>query len=182
MPMRERWARVLVYEPPAFAPGQPPDWGIPEGGYPGQGLPGEPDYPDHGFHPEYPGQGLPGSPGYPGRPGQGLPRPSRNYPIVPGGGEMPDHPALPDLNDGGHWGRVHEGKSAQSFPAYVTSPEPPQVEDDYSPKHPSAGRPGSWVTVIYRETLTWAWCPSAPSDEGSSPGQGLPDYPVREPK
>jgi hypothetical protein len=171
---------VLVYEPRPVYPDQglPPSIGggpiFPEGGG-GEG-PWEPGLPEH---PWVPGEGFPG---FPERPGHPLPRPPRNYPIVPDGGDMPDHPHLPDLNDGGHWGKVFDPRpksgGGQSFPAYITHPEPPQVEEDYDPKHPKSGLPGSWVAVVYRDGLTWAWCPSPPE----TPEPGEPDFPEREPK
>jgi hypothetical protein len=181
MPFVTGYARVRVWVPPSIGhPGQPlpPEigWPLPPGEGGGGEGPWEPGYPEF---PWVPGEGRPGLPERPGHP---LPRPPRSYPVVPDGGDMPDHPELPDLNDGGHWGQVYDPRpkagGGQAFPAYITHPEPPQVEEDYEPKHPKSGRPGSWVTVVYRDGLTWAWCPSPPSEEGPTD----PEFPEREPK
>jgi hypothetical protein len=169
MPYVTGYAKVRVWVPPQVGGGGPPDWGIDEGFPPGVGIPG---FPDQGLpgEPEYPGQGLP--PGSPGRPGQGLPRPPRGaYPILPDPEDMAGHPPLPDLNAPGRWVQVTPGKSLHRYPAWVVYGEPPEVDEDYAPRHPHNGRPGTWVVIYYGAELCWAWVPSV---EGE-PGQGLPD-------
>jgi hypothetical protein len=183
MPYVEGYAKVRVWVPrdrPEL-PGGPvdPDWGVDEGGYPDQGLPGRPG------RPEYPGQPLP--PNYPGRPGQGLPWPGR--PVDPGWGveegrpdqglppleprpprpvypiiedhELGGHPELPDLN---MTRRITVTDGQDQYTAYALDPEPPQVEEGYEPRYPTKGLPGSWVAVLYGSALTWAWVrtPGAP--------------------
>ena len=200
------WARVRVWVPPFV-----PDQGLPPGspGYPDQGLPGAPEYPDQGLpgwggfpgrpgqglprpprpvDPGWgvdegaePGQGLPGWGGFPERPGQGLPRPGRAYPIVPEGGDLGGHGDLPDLNMPGFWHGVRASRGGPVFPAWIVDPDRPEVEDDYEPRYPEHGNPGSWVTVLVGDELAWAWCPSPPAEEGE-PGH-LPSLPgEREPK
>lgn len=180
MPYVTGYAKVRVWVPPTVGGGGPPDWGIDEGlppgvgipGFPDQGLPGDPDYPD---------QGLPPGAGFPGRPGQGLPRPPRGtYPILPDPDDMGAHPPLPDLNMPGRWVRVSPGKSLHTFPAWVVYGEPPEVDEDYAARHPVNGQPGTWVVIYFADQLCWAWVPSV---EGE-PGQELPDVgePGREPK
>lgn len=187
MPYVTGYAKVQVWVP-AGAPGAP-DQGLP---------PGEPGYP------EYPDQGLP--PGYPGRPGQGLPRPPRpvdpdwgipegGYPDqgLPPGEPRPPRPVYPIIEDhelGGHpdaealdlnmTRRITVTDGQDTYTAYALEADPPQVEDDYVPRHPTRGLPGTWVAVLYGAGLTWAWVrtPGAPG----APDQGLPGDPVREPK
>jgi hypothetical protein len=151
---------------PPWAP-RPPDHWLPEGGAPGQGLPGE-----------GPGQGLPG---YPGRPGHPLPIPPRPvYPVVEDPDDLGGHPEVPDLN---MTRRIQITDGADNFTGYVLMAEPPQVEDDYEPRFPTRGLPGTWVAVLYGTTLAWAWVrtPGTRPEEGE-PGQGLPGDPEREPK
>lgn len=149
-------------------------------GAPGQGLPGEPDYPDQGL-PESP-PGIGGGPIFPGPeyPDQGLPRPPRPvYPIIEDH-ELGGHDELPDLN---MTRRITVTDGQDQFTAYAIEPEPPQVEEGYEPRYPTKGLPGTWVVVLYRDALTWAWVrtPGAPAEPGE-PGQGLPGDPEREPK
>ena len=172
MPLVTGYMKVNVWVPPAGAPGRPD-----------QGLPGVPEYPDQGLPgvPEYPDQGLPGWPGFPERPGHPLPpvgRPPRPvYPVVDDPDDLGGHPAVPDLNMT-HRAQITDG--TDTFTAYILDPEPPQVEDDYEPRHPSRGLPGTWVAVLYGSALAWAWVrtPGAPGE----PDQGLPNPPEREPK
>jgi hypothetical protein len=164
MPYVTGYAKIRVWVPPQFGGGGPPDWGIDEGEPPGVGIPGFPDQGLPGW-PEFPDQGLP--PGYPGRPGQGLPRPPRGaYPILPDPEDMPGHPPLPDLDMPGRWVQVSPGKSAHRFPAWVVYGEPPEVDEDYSPRHPVNGQPGTWVVILFADTLCWAWVPSVEGEPG----------------
>ena len=137
-----------------------PDYPSQGPGFPGQGLPGFPDYP---------GQGLPGAPEYPG---QGLPRPPRPvYPIVEDH-ELGVHADLPDLN---MTRRILITDVQDQYTAYALEPYPPEVEDDYEPRFPTKGLPGTWVVVLYLDSLVWAWVrtPGAPVEpEG-------PDEPER---
>jgi hypothetical protein len=171
MPYVTGYAKVRVWVPREFdLPGRPPDWGIEEGGRPGQGLPGEPERPDTGL-PGFPDQGLPPGwewPGLPERPGQPLPRPPRPgaYPILPDPEDMPGHPPLPDLNMPGRWVQVTPGKSWHRYPAWVVYGEPPMVEDDYEPRHPVNGQPGTWVVIYFADELCWAWVPSVEGEPG----------------
>jgi hypothetical protein len=187
----------LVWEPFAGRPGQPPDWGIDEGGYPDQGLPGAPEYPGQplprppwtprppgnwlpggGYPgqglPSYPDQGLPGFPGLPELPGQPLPRPPRPvYPVVDDPDGLGGHPEVPDL---AMTRRIVITDGSDQFTAYVLMPEPPQVEDDYEPRFPpESWRPGTWVAVLYGAVLAWAWVRSITAPE-------RPEHPEREPK
>ena len=175
MPKQLVYIAVEAFVPPS-RPGFP--------GAPGQGLPGEPDYPSQG--PGFPGQGLPGEPPgigggpiFPEWPDQGLPpqRPPRPvYPIIEDH-ELGGHDELPDLN---MTRRITITDGQDQFTAYAVEPEPPQVEEGYEPRWPTKGLPGSWVVVLYRDALTWAWVrtPGAPGE----PDQGGPDAPEREPK
>jgi len=61
-------------------------------------------------------------------------------------------------------------------------PDPPQVEDDYEPRPPTRGLPGTWVAVLYGSTLAWAWVRTPGSIAEGEPGQGLPGQGEREPK
>lgn len=145
-------------------------------GEPGQGLPPvggegpwEPGWPDQGLPP-----GIGGGPIFPGPeyPDQGLPRPPRPvYPIIEDH-ELGGHDELPDLN---MTRRITITDGQDQFTAYAVEPEPPQVEEGYEPRWPTKGLPGSWVVVLYRDALTWAWVrtPGAP---------GEPVEPEREPK
>lgn len=159
--------------PPSY-PGRP-GHGLPWPGFPGrpgQGLPrppwGETD-PGWGVEEGAPGQGLPGWPGFPEYPGQPLPRPPRGpYPIVPVGEDIGGHPPLPDLNMPGVWGRVHPPKAVLSFPAFIVYGEPPEVDEDYQPRHPKQGVPGDWATVLYGDGICWAWVPDV-TTEGEQP-------------
>ena len=201
MPYVTGYAKVRVWVPGRpDLPGGPPDWGIDEGGYPDQGLPGGGEYPD---------QGLPGRPGYPGRPGQGLPRPPRpvdpdwgvpeggypdqGLPELPGRPARPVYPIIEDHELGGHpeaevldlnmTRRITVTDGQDQFTAYALEPDPPQVEEGYEPRHPTRGLPGTWVAVLYGSGLTWAWVrtPGSPPEEGE-PGH-LPSFPgEREPK
>jgi hypothetical protein len=176
MPYVTGYAKVRVWVPPGLdLPGGPPDWGLPEGGlpdqglpgFPGQGLPGDPDYPDQGL------------PGFPGRPGQGLPRPPRGtYPILQDPEDMESHPPLPDLNMPGRWVQVSPGKSMHRYPAWVVSGEPPEVDEDYTPRHPVNGQPGTWVVIYYAAELCWAWIPSVEGEPGE-PDEGPEVEPER---
>lgn len=187
MPYVEGYAKVRVWVPrerPEL-PGGPvdPDWGVDEGSRPDQGLPG-----------------------YPGRPGQGLPRPPRpvdpdwgipegTHPDqgLPPGEPRPPRPVYPIIEDhelGGHpdaealdlnmTRRITVTDGQDTYTAYALEADPPQVEDDYVPRHPTRGLPGTWVAVLYGAALTWAWVrtPGAPG----APDQGLPGEPGREPK
>ena len=79
--------------------------------------------------------------------------------------------------------RITVTDGQDQFTAYAVEPEPPQVEEGYEPRFPTKGLPGTWVVVLYRDALTWAWVrtPGAPAEPGE-PGQGLPGDPEREPK
>lgn len=179
MPLVTGYMKVDVWVPPERAPGRP-DQGLP--GEP-PGIGGGPIEPPPGIGggpvlPEYPGQGLPEWPGLPGRPGHPLPRPPRPvYPVVDDPDDLGGHPAVPDLNMT-HRAQITDG--TDTFTAYILDPEPPQVEDDYEPRLPSRGLPGTWVAVLYGSALAWAWVrtPGAPG----APDQGLPDEPERAPK
>lgn len=181
----EGYAKVRVWVPDRpTLPGYP-DQGLPPGigggpifppDYPGQPLPGDPDYPSTGFPPGFPGQGLPELPGLPGRPDQGLPRPPRPprpvYPVVDDPDDLGGHPVVPDLN---MTHRVQITDGTDQFTGYVLEPEPPQVEEGYEPRHPERGLPGSWVAVLYGAVLAWAWV-RTPGSPGA-PDQGLPAEP-----
>ena len=213
MPYQTGWQRVRIWVAPRPGPGGPPDWGLPEGGAPGQGLPEYPDQglprppwtrpgrppdwglpegdqpgqglppgwgggwrpgqpPDWGIEEGAPGQGLPG--GWPERPGHGLPWPGRPvYPVVDDPDDLGGHPEIPDLN---MTHRILITDGSDQFTGYVLMFEPPQVEDDYEPRHPSRGLPGTWVTVLYGAHLAWAWVRTP----GSPPEP--PEHPEREPK
>lgn len=98
---RGYWAFIRPVERPSYDwQGRPvdPGYGVEEGVYPGQGLPGGyPGRPDQGFNPAYPDQGLPG--GYPGRPDQGLPgRPPRPANRPPG--SFPGYPSTGPVRPG----------------------------------------------------------------------------------
>jgi hypothetical protein len=174
----EGYTKVRVWVPDRY-----PDQGLPPGIGGGPIFP--PDYPDQGLPPGEPGipdQGLPPIfPGFPERPGQPLPRPPRPprpvYPVVDDPEDLGGHPEVPDLN---MTRRVQITDGTDTFTGYVLDPEPPQVEDDYEPRFPSRGLPGSWVAVLYGAVLAWAWVrtPGAPG----APDQGLPGMPEREPK
>jgi hypothetical protein len=149
-------------------------------------FPGEPGQPLPPEAPGYPGQPLPPTgegpwePGYPGQPLPPEPRPPRPvYPIIEDH-ELGGHDDLPDLN---MTRRITVTDGQDQFTAYAIEPEPPQVEEGYEPRLPTKGLPGTWVVVLYRDALTWAWVrtPGAPAEPGE-PGQGLPGDPEREPK
>jgi hypothetical protein len=116
------WAYIQFVERPGGRPGRPtdPDYGIDEGGYPDQGLPGG--------RPPHVGNRPPGSWEPPVHPGQGLPWPGR--PVDPdwgwGGSERPDQ-GLP-----GGWGRPPRPDQGLPRP-----PTPPSVW----PKPPGGGLP-----------------------------------------
>ena len=179
MPYVEGYAKVKVWVPrerPEL-PGGPvdPDWGVDEGGYPDQGLPGYPGRPGQGLprpprpvdpgwgvdEGGYPDQGLPELPGRPPRP---------VYPIVEDH-ELGGHPELPDLN---MTRRITVTDGLDTYTAYALEHEPPQVEEDYEPRYPTKGLPGTWVAVLYGSALTWAWV--------RTPGAPEPEEPERAPK
>jgi hypothetical protein len=168
MPNVEGWMRVTVWVPqrPDLPGGKPPDWGIEEGG---PAEPGFPIPPEIGGGPILPG--LPDIPVYPGQP---LPRPPRPvYPIVSDPDDLGAHGDLPDLN---HAYRARLSDGTAEYTGYITDPEPPPVEDDYEPRWPKRGHPGTWVAVVYRSALAWAWVPTP-----GTPEQG-PVIPEREPR
>jgi hypothetical protein len=169
-------------------PGYPvdPGWGIPEG----PGIGGGPIIPP----PEVGGGPIiPERPSYPGRPGQGLPGRWQVWPAVTPPEEIGGHPDLPDLNYG-QWERVAVAKQAP-YPAFVPTYIPnvgrmATTEDgeEYEPRYPKRGTPGTWVVIVYWGDLAWAWVPDFEVPEaperpgGGTPDQGLPSEPVPEPK
>lgn len=181
MPYVTGYQKVRIFVPgrPDFPEGPvDPGWGVDEGGYPDQGLPGG------GGRPERPGQGLPRPP-RPVDPGWGVdegaevgwplpplePRPPRPvYPIVEDH-ELGGHPDLPDLN---MTRRITVTDGLDTYTAYALEHEPPQVEEDYEPRYPTKGLPGTWVAVLYGSALTWAWV--------RTPGAPEPEEPERAPK
>ena len=183
MPYVERWAKVVVWEPPARPEwgGRPvdPGWGIEEGGAPGQGLPGEPEYPD---------QGLPGRPGYPGRPGHGLPRPPR--PVDPDWGlpegsapgqGLPGFPEYPDQGLPG-WGGF-PGRPGHPLPRPPRGgggyPIVPTGDVGGHPDLPDLNMPGKWGRVRAPKAVhsfpAWIVDPRDPPEVED-------DYEVRHPK
>jgi hypothetical protein len=163
-------------------PGQGLPWpGLP--GRPGQGLPwpGRPADPGWGIEEGAPGQ-LPVFPGW-GRPGQPLPRPPRPgpFPIVDPDqiGDIAGPPApLPDRNMPGGWATVSAHPEPYAFPAWIVDPRGgPEVDEDYVPRPPKHGLPGSWVTVLTDLGIAWAWIPDAPPSEETEP-----ETPEREPR
>lgn len=199
MPYVTGYAKVRVWVPgPPGLPDFPvdPGWGVDEGGEPAQPLPprpGLPERPGQGLpwpgYPGRPGQGLPwpgrpadpgwgieefppgigGGPVIPGYPGQPLPRPPRPvYPVVDDPEDLGGHPAVPDLN---MTHRIVITDGTDQFTGYVLDPEPPQVEDDYEPRPPTRGLPGTWVAVLYGSALAWAWVRTP----GTIPEPGEPE-------
>jgi hypothetical protein len=182
MPYVRGYAEVTVWVPPGLP-------SLPEFGRPGQGLPG------------VPGQGLPpgvGWPGLPDVPGIG------GGPVLPGRPELPPFPGLPEIPSfpvypvvdpddvGGHPAVVDLNATRKiavtdgdnTFPAYVVV-----SQDSEDPRHPSKGLPGSWVTVAYHGTVSWAWSPTLTLPEppaggigGRPPVRPGPGLPEREPK
>jgi hypothetical protein len=161
-----------------------PDYGVDEGGSPGQGLPGWPERPGH----------LPGRPGWGGeRPGNRPPGSWGGRPVDPG------------------WG-VEEGHPDQGLPVYPIDPEnpdqglPPMVPPGLPelppgaiwPPLPPSIPPGKALAVIYISGVGSRWAvidvPERPErpvdpdygvDEGEQPetqpprpGQGLPRPPT----
>lgn len=193
MPYRDGYMKVRVWVPPDRPdfPERPEFPGFPETGLPGEpgqplppevGWPGLPDVPGIGGGPIFPERPtLPG-----GRPDQGLPRPPRPvYPVVEDH-DLGGHPEVPDM---AMTRRITITDGGDQFTGYVLDPEPPQVDDDYEPRPPTRGLPGTWVAVLYGADLAWAWVrtpgepPERPElpERPARPGQGLPP-PQREPK
>ena len=190
MPYVTGYAKVQVWVP-AGAPGAPD-----------QGLPPEsPGYPDQGLPPGWPGRPERPATRYPARPGPSTPDwgvdeggyPDQGLPPAEPRPPRPVYPIIEDHELGGHpeaealdlnmTRRITVTDGADQFTAYALEAEPPQVEDDYVPRHPTRGLPGTWVAVLYGAALTWAWVrtPGAPAEPGE-PGH-LPSLPgEREPK
>jgi hypothetical protein len=102
------------------------------------------------------------------------------YPIVEDH-ELGGHPEAEHL-DLNQTRRILVTDGQDQYTAYALEPYPPEVEDDYEPRHPTKGLPGTWVAVLYRDSLVWAWVrtPGAPAE--GEPGH-LPSLPgEREPK
>jgi hypothetical protein len=167
-----------------------PDYGVPEGGRPDQGLPGFPGAPDQGlpgWGGERPGNRPPGS--FPGYPSTGPVRPGRpvdpGYGIEEGGtGQLPVWPVDPESPDQGLPPEVPPGLP-ELPPGTVWPPLPPSVP------------PGKALAVIYISGVGSRWAvldipvrperpvdPDYGIDEGDTPparpgpplrpGQGLP--------
>lgn len=141
-----------------------PGWGIEEGGFPGQGLPGRPERPGHPIYPTLPPRDeWPSLPPW-FEPGVGLPiPPTPEHPMVPipPGEEVdppgiwpPVRPEFPDLS----------GKSLALAMIYVS-------------RHV---RKLAWVVIDHEEAKAKF---QALKDKLPRPGQGLPPgIPEREPK
>lgn len=173
-----------IYRP---LPGRPvdPGWGVEEGGG-GGGIPTHPWVPPE-YRPEHPW--VP-----PQRPT--LPDPGDRFTIWPvvTVEDIGGHPDLPDMNEPGVWVRVAVSKAAP-YPAYIPlEPAMRHRDGEYEPKPPVHGTPGTWVTVLYRDEICWAWVPdieqpSVPDlpERPQRPG-GTPEHPIapgipeREPK
>jgi hypothetical protein len=183
MPYTDAYMKVRVWVPPGRPsfPGEPGQPLPPEVGWPG--LPEQPEPPEIGWPlPPSIGGGPVLPPGFPEYPGQPLPRPPRPvYPVVDDPDDLGGHGELPDLN---HSRRSRITDGTNQFTAYIVDPEPPQVEDDYEPRWPSKGRPGSWHAVLVGSGLAWAWAPDVDPGPGEpgAPDQGGPGAPEREPK
>jgi hypothetical protein len=182
MPYQTVYVPVRAWVPPQLPdrPELPPYPGQPLPPYPGQPLPPEGEWPGQPLppDPEYPGQPLPPGPGRPEAPGQPLPRPPLPgpFPVVPGN-DIGGHPPLPDLNMPGRWATVTLAKARGSWPAWIIDPvlDPPEVDEGYEARHPAQGTPGSWVTVLYRDHVTWAWVPDVDDGGGEGEGPGEPE-------
>ena len=109
-----------------------PGWGHPEGGRPGQGLPGGPEAPGQGLpgRPPSVGQPLPRPPvGYPPSPGQPLPPQGR----PPGAGQpLPRPPYQPPAGGVG------------GVPPQRPGPGHPEYPSQGNPEYPAHGGPGEF--------------------------------------
>jgi len=162
---RDRWGRPVD-----------PDYGLEEGAGPGQGLPGEPEFPDQGLpgFPGRPGQGLPW-PGYPGRPGHGLPWPER--PTDPGWGIEEGIPGLPDVPAQGPVipGRPGHPLPRPQVPVVATCPLPEGVELPSGAPH----EPGAVCIIVAaksrKRALGWLQGESSlPEVDPTIPAPGRP--------
>jgi hypothetical protein len=83
------------------------------------------------------------------------------FPVVPRGTLGPA-PTWPDLNQ---MTLVTVTTAAfeplgVAWPAWVDTPE----AETPGPRRPDRGLPGSWVTVLYRGEVRWAWIPDPAAD------------------
>jgi len=171
------YAYIEFVQPPGGGRPTDPGFGIPEGGHPGQGLPG--GRPGWGGG-EHPGQGLPGFPGAPGHPGHLPARPGRptdpGYGVEEGSGEagqLPVWPLDPEHPDTGL-------PPVAGHPLPPIDPPPGTIWPPLPPSVPA----GKALVLVFISGVGYRYAvvtipehetdPDYGVDEGTQPDQGLP--------
>jgi len=151
-----------------------PGYGHPEGGHPGQGLPGRPGW---GGFPDRPSQGLPGFPGAPGHPGHLPARPSRptdpGYGVEEGEGEagqLPVWPLDPEHPDTGL-------PPVAGHPLPPIDPPPGTIWPPLPPSVPA----GKVLVLVYISGVGYRYAVLTVEHGGGEPDQGLPGEGVEHP-